>query len=108
MFRLQKKVSSTRIEKSINYGSKRAVPDETTMAGAHEEELAGAEEADLLRSFSVPRVEPSELLRRSRADETAPPSRQRLLELWLRYWNAWETDSLPDGVWWTKTRYRVC
>ena len=76
------------------------VPDETTMAGAHEEELAGAEEADLLRSFSVPRVEPSELLRRSRADETAPPSRQRLLELWLRYWNAWETDSLPDGVWW--------
>lgn len=101
MFCLQKKVSSTRIEKSINYGrSKRAVPEETTMAGAHEEELAGAEEADLLRSFSVPRVEPSELLRRSRADETAPPSRQRLLELWLRYWNAWETDSLPDGVWW--------
>ena len=40
MFCLQKKVSSTRIEKSINYGrSKRAVPEETTMAGAHEEEL---------------------------------------------------------------------
>ena len=67
------------------------------MAGAHEE--VGRAEGDLLRSFSVPRVEPSGC-RRSRADETAPPSRQRLLELWLRYWNAWETDSLPDGVWW--------
>lgn len=61
------------------------------------------EDAFLERAFSQPRIEPSFVLE---SVSGGSEERQRLTELWTRYWKSWETDSLPEGVWWDKDTIR--
>ncbi|QDZ24433.1 hypothetical protein HOP50_13g69710 [Chloropicon primus] len=60
------------------------------------------EEEELLRAFSTPRLDPSRVLAQAKAREDVTTTRRKLLTLWSRYWNSWETSSLPTGVWWDR------
>ena len=50
------------------------------------------------RSFSMASESPSTLL----AAEAGHERRTNLLKLWIQYWNAWEHDELPEGMWWNR------
>eukprot|EP00213_Chloropicon_mariensis_P005318 CAMPEP_0197479470 /NCGR_PEP_ID=MMETSP1309-20131121/34234_1 /TAXON_ID=464262 /ORGANISM="Genus nov. species nov., Strain RCC998" /LENGTH=153 /DNA_ID=CAMNT_0043021143 /DNA_START=24 /DNA_END=482 /DNA_ORIENTATION=- len=59
------------------------------------------------RSFSVPRLSPRKLLLEAEDDDNgnAEPmseERKRLVKLWIRYWNVWEREMIPEGKWWDR------